>query len=117
MQGVETSEGFAEMLSQVEQAATPKQKQGVVEEFLAAQKTFPILEGNIANFLYQGDALDIALACKAFGARQEIPMSQVEGTDLFYYAMKFPTAQRLNYVFMQDYQPIQDPRNPRTMAS
>ena len=38
------------MLSQVEQAATSEQKQGVIEEFLAGQKTLPILKGTIAHF-------------------------------------------------------------------
>ena len=117
MTGGEVAEGFAETLSQVSQATTAEQKQAIVAEFLDAQKTFPILEGNIAHFVYQGEAKDVALACDAFGARQEKPMLRVEGTDLFYYAMELPADQRLSYIFLKDYHPIQDSRNPRTMVS
>jgi enterochelin esterase-like enzyme len=108
---------FARFLDFVEAADSNEAKATAVDRFLKSRESFPIIEGEIVHFVYRGDEKDVALASDMFGARQEKKMTKVEGTDLFYYAMKMPDDQRANYVFLADYQPKLDPLNKRKTTS
>lgn len=108
---------FASLLERVSATGDGSTKQKLVDDFLAANPSAPLIEDNIVHFLYQGPATDAALAGDMFGARQERAMIRVPETDLFYYAMELPRDQRANYVFLIDYQPQADERNPRRARS
>lgn len=102
---------FGEFLRRVEAAAD---KDRLVDDFLAAQSSFPLIEGDsTVHFLYRGAAEDMAIAGDMVGARQESPMQRVPGTDLFYYSADLLPDARVNYLFIRDYEPILDPLNPR----
>ena len=108
---------FAAFIKQADATADDHAKGRVVDDFLEAQTSFPIVEDDIVHFVYRGDGTDIAVAGDMFGARQEKKMTRLAGTDFFYHAMKLPADQRVNYVFLIDYQPQLDPRNSNTTTS
>ncbi len=93
--------------------ASTGDKQAVVDQFIAAQKLFPVVEKNRVHFIYSGEGTDLAVAGDLFGARQEKPMTRVAGTNLFYHSMPLESDARANYIFMRDYTEILDPRNDR----
>ena len=105
---------FSEMLAQVEKSEAP---QKVVDEFLASQAKFPVVEGDLAHFVYQGEAKDVAVAGDMFGARQERKMRRIKGTDTWFYVAELPKDVRLNYIFLVDFKPQTDPRNSRSTTS
>ncbi|MEM7357416.1 MAG: PQQ-binding-like beta-propeller repeat protein, partial [Acidobacteriota bacterium] len=103
---------FGKFLARVE-AAADSEKAGIVDAFLDEQKSFPIVEGDrLVHFVYRG-ASDVAVAGDPFGARQEQPMTQVPGTDLFYHSVELEPDSRISYLFIKDYEEEVDPRNPR----
>ena len=108
--------GFEAFLKEVE-AATRKSE--VVDRFFAAQSEFPLIEDErLVHFLYRGEAEDMAIAGDMIGARQEMQMTRVEGTDLFYYSTELQSDARVSYLFFRDYgDELLDPLNPRTTRS
>lgn len=108
---------FGELLSRVH-AAPEAQRASLVEEFMAEQKSFPIVEGDSrVHFVYRGEAQDVALAGDMFGARREEPMTRIPGTNLFYYSLDLAPGMRLNYLFIKDFEEIVDPLNPRRTST
>lgn len=100
------------------EASAAKNKQAVVDKFVAAQKEFPIVEeSGWVHFVYKGEGKDLAVAGDMFGARQERPMTRLADTDFFYHSMPLEPDARLNYLFMRDYDEILDPRNDRKTFS
>ncbi len=108
---------FEALLETVKSATDAPSKQKIVDEFISAQSTFPIIEGDVVHFVYRGSATDVAVAGDMFGSRQERAMLRVPETDLFYYAMELPDDQRSNYIFLVNYQPQIDSLNPRRVLS
>ncbi len=102
----------------LKRVATAGDKKQAVNEFLNAQKSFPIVEeSGMVHFLYRGAGTDLAVAGDMIGARQERSMTRVEGTDLFHYSMQLEPDARVNYLFVRDYEGITDPRNPRKTST
>lgn len=88
-------------------------KKATIDRYLDGQKSFPIVEDEkVAHWVYRGAGNDLAIGGDMFGARQERPMHRVPETDLFYFSMPLEPDARINYVFMRDYETINDPRNP-----
>ncbi|MEM7587911.1 MAG: PQQ-binding-like beta-propeller repeat protein [Acidobacteriota bacterium] len=111
------SSAFGRFLAEVDGAADDA-KAAVVDRYLEAQKRFPIVEGERqVHFIYRGPAEDVAVAGDPFGARQEHPMTRVSGTDLFYATVELAPDARVNYMFLEDYSEILDPRNPRQTST
>ncbi len=91
---------FAKFLHEANMA---EDKQLVVDNFFAAQKVFPVIEGNIVHFVYRGKGDDVVLMGDMVGARQDQPMTRIEGTEVFYHAMQVTPAARLNYNYAVDF--------------
>lgn len=108
---------FQEFVNRVNQATEPAAKAKQVDDWLASQTQFPVIEKGIAHFIYRGDHNDVALAGDFFGARQEKQMLNLEGTDLFYYTMPLEPDQRANYCYLINFKPTLDPLNQRKMTS
>lgn len=107
-------EGDTRFQSFLDRVAKAEDKHQVVDDYLAGQKQFPIVEGKrFVHFIYRGDAKDVAVAGDLWGARQERPMKRVEGTDLFYYTAEVEPDTRASYQFIKDFSEMPDPRNPR----
>ena len=111
------SEEFQRFLANIDRAADDDSRNEIIEAYLHDAGTTPIVDQGIAHFVYRGPGMDVALACDSFGARQEQPMVHVAGTDLYYYGLKLPAGQRMNYMFLVDFKPTLDPLNPRKMTS
>ena len=104
---------FGRFLSQVQSAPAAKSAQ-IIDRFIAAQKSFPVIEGReTVNFVYRGPGDDVAVASDLFGSRQERSMQRVADTDLFVYTTQLEPDGRVNYLFIRDYEEILDPLNPR----
>lgn len=104
---------FGEFLEQVNVA---QDKTAVVDAFMAAQKTFPIVESpDVVHFVYRGKSSDVGIVGDLIGARREDPMVHVPGTDLFYYSKRVEPGTAATYGFIVDYgeKPVADPRNGR----
>lgn len=98
-------------------AAPADEKNKLIDAFLAKQSQFPIVEGDIVQFIYRGDGNDLAVGGDMIGARQERHMQRLEGTDLLYYGFKLAPDGRFNYLYMRDYEAIRDPLNTRETKS
>lgn len=108
---------FKSFIQRVESLNNSDLRNAEVDKFLAKQKSFPVIEGNVVHFIYTGDERDVALASDMFGARQEKAMVHLADTKLHYYSMKLPEDQRANYVFLIDFKPTTDSRNDRVATS
>ncbi|MCH7678455.1 PQQ-binding-like beta-propeller repeat protein [candidate division KSB1 bacterium] len=107
---------FAQFVKKAEQAMD---KIALVDEFMAEQKEFPVIEGDdIVHFIYRGEASDMALMGDLVGWRYDRPMHRIAGTDLFYYSSRLEPDARLTYKFLKDLQtPLADSLNSRTIRS
>ena len=112
-----TGKQFGDFISQIEKTVEPSRKKELIDQFMKKQNSFPIIEGDVAHFVYRGKARDLALGCDVFGARQEEKMRRVGGTQFYYLPMALPPNQRISYVFLKDFQPILDPLNANSMTS
>ena len=99
---------------QLREATDPE---AVLEAFLSSQSSFPIVEEGTVHFVYQGQARDVALAGDLPGARREWPMSRMADTDLFFRSVSLEPDAAISYLFVVDYEPILDPRNPHRVRS
>ncbi len=99
----------------LEDAAKSADRKAAVDAFMAAQKSFPIVEDSGAvHFVYRGEAKDVGIVGDMVGFRREDPMTRLEGTDLFHYSVVLEPDAAINYGFLVDYgKPIADPRNSR----
>ena len=103
----------------LKEVASADNKAEVIDQFLAEQKSFPIIEeGNRVHFVYRGPATDMVLGGDLVGSRQEVPMQRVEGTDLFYYSTTLEPDARINYLFQKDFgESFVDPLNDRKIMA
>lgn len=89
----------------VKNVGQSSEKSRLVDEFMASQTQFPIIEGKeTIHFIYRGSANDISIICDYFGDRHEEPMHQIAGTNLFYYSLKLPSDARLDYSYMLNFE-------------
>ncbi|MFV1996256.1 MAG: alpha/beta hydrolase-fold protein, partial [Verrucomicrobiales bacterium] len=108
----------ADFAAFLEAAAAAPNRQAFVERYLAGQKEFPIIEGDIVHFVLSGDHHNAAVASDLFGARQERTMVRLADTDFFYYSARIPTDTRAGYIFVTDFSASgPDPRNQRRVKS
>ena len=86
-----------------------------VKEFLAAQKSFPIIEGErYAHIVYEGDEAEVTLRGDMLELGQTLPLRRVAGTNLHYASFELTPGARVVYQFNKDFgQTFSDPKNPR----
>ena len=102
---------FARFLAEV--AAAPDKK-AAVDRFLATVPATPLVEDDVAVFLYRGDVQDVAIAGDMIGQRREDPMTRVPGTDLFWYTSRLERDALISYYFQRNFDElVADPLNPR----
>lgn len=101
--------GFAAFIASLDKI---KDKNAAIDAYFAKQKSFPIVEKGMVHFVYRGEANDVAVTGDLFGGRNEVPMTRVDGTDLFYRSSELESNARLEYSFMLNYEtPIGDTLN------
>jgi enterochelin esterase-like enzyme/outer membrane protein assembly factor BamB len=107
---------FGQFLQKLAGLETDAAKTAAVDQFLAEQSGFPVVEASgVVHFLYRGEAQDVAIVGDLIGFRREDPMVRVPGTDLFYYSTRLEPDASATYGFLPDYEGevLADPRNPR----
>lgn len=79
-------------------------------------RSFPIVEGKNASFVWRGEADEVRLRHFIFGLETSQPLTRLEGTDLWYLDIEIPPRSRVEYkleVRRGDRNEwIQDPLNP-----
>ncbi len=107
---------FAQFVAEVDQSADKKTR---IDQFMAKQKTFPILEGeNLVHFVYRGAADDVTVTGDHVGRRFDQSMHRIEGTDLFFFTAQLKSDARITYRYTLNLQrSIPDPHNPRQIRS
>lgn len=79
-------------------------------------KSFPIVEGKNATFVWRGHADEVKLRHFIFGLETSLPLARVEGTDLWYLTIEIPPRSRVEYkleVRRGDVNEwVRDPQNP-----
>jgi len=103
-------------------------KRELVDEFMAARRrahgvglrrdAFPILDGDLVHFLYQGEVEDLGLTGNMLPAEEQLPMQHLEGTDLYYRTLTLEPGAHFEYAFtIFDDEIRLDPLNPRKVAT
>lgn len=98
----------------VARVTAAEQKQPLIDAFLAAHATLPVIEGkDVVHFVHHGPGKDISMSSDLFGDRYDRPLNRVEGTQFFYYSARLEPDARLPYGFTRDFDEfLGDPANP-----
>lgn len=88
-----------------------------VDAFFAKRgRTFPIVEGPHATFVWRGEADGVTLRHWIFGLESDSSLARVPNTDLWYLTLDIPHGSRVEYKYElhrgEVNQWIEDPRNP-----
>jgi len=81
------------------------------------QESFPLTETNLAVFVFKGQAREVWLVGDMTDWTPSIALERLAGTDLFFKALTFDPAARLDYKLVVDGRWQRDPLNPRIMGS
>lgn len=89
------------------------------KEYLAAQKSFPIIEGDrYAHVIYEGDEKEVVLRGDMLELGQTVALHRIAGTNIHYASFELLPDSRLVYQFARsDGQTFTDPRNPLQVAA
>jgi enterochelin esterase-like enzyme len=109
-------------------AEAPRQeRQGLVEAFWDGLPRTPILENDTSVvFLYRGEAQHVELQGDMSGWDSVLPLTRIEGTDLWYLRGTFEPEARLEYLFLVNQHTegfgaallgVPDPHNPDRVLS
>ena len=114
--GVIPGSRFAQWVAEVERAPDAQAR---VSQFLAAQKSVPIVEGDrYAHFLFAGGREDLLLRADSLGTGTAWPMHRVGSTDLYYASIELEPDARIGYQFVRGLgETLADPRNPLKTTS
>lgn len=85
----------------------------LTEDLLLNYKSFPIIENkNYVHFIYQGDAMDVAINSDHLGIWDESKMNRIEGTDFFYLSTFLEEDAGIKYRYIKNFEEhVLDPKN------
>ena len=86
------------MLSIHEFERRPRRSRRDVDVFMAG-KSFPIVEGSNATFIYRGEATEVHVRHFVYGLPASQPLRRIDGTDLWYFVLELPERSRIEYKF------------------
>ncbi len=113
-EAVELRGKFGEFVRRVRAAENPSQR---IDEFMAKQKSFPIVEGDsLVHFVFRGDVADIAVAGNLFEMDVEEPLHRVADTDLYFRTYELTPGGHYEYHFTVFEERIADPLNPEKIG-
>jgi outer membrane protein assembly factor BamB len=90
---------------------TVEDRDRLIDEFMAAQDEVPIIEGDLAHFVYRGEVEDLGIGGSLFPA--EAPMYRVEGTNFYFRSVTVEPGARFEYYYSVFGEIQPDPLNPR----
>ena len=110
-EGRELLGDFGAFVRKVESAADTQE---LVDRFLAAQESFPIIEkGGLVHFVFRGAVDDVALRGNFLPWEAEVPMDSIAGTDVYFKSVRVDPEAHWWYRFNVNYgELIVDPLNP-----
>jgi len=86
----------------------------LIDDFMVAQESFPIVEDSYVHFVYRGKADDVAITGSMTEYQVEEALDRVAGTDLYYKSFVIEPGARWQYQFNVDFENLgPDPANPR----
>ena len=95
----------------VRRLRTAEDKDRLIDEFMAAHRELPILEGDLVHFVYRGEVEELGIGGSHFPS--ETPMHRVEGTDFYFRSLAVEPAARFEYYYSVFGEIRPDPLNPR----
>jgi len=111
----EPTTDFARFVHKVDVA---ENKQELIDEFLAENKTFPLIDGDFIHFVYEGAVDDIAIAGNMIESGSVEAMERIAGTDFYYKTYRLFPATHLEYRFNIDFdKQVLDPRNDQSVPA
>lgn len=114
-QGMAAAAAEPELLGRMGQLVrtlqTDEDKDRLIEEFMAGQSEWPIVEGDLVHFLYRGGVEDLGIGGSFFPT--EVPMHRVAGTDLYFRSVAVEPGARFEYYYSVFGEIRPDPLNPR----
>jgi enterochelin esterase-like enzyme/outer membrane protein assembly factor BamB len=107
---------FGDFVRRAEAADDP---QLLVEEHLAAQDSFPIIEGkDLVHFIYQGKVQDVAVTGNFLPIPEERVMEPIAGTDVYFKSIRLDPEAVFDYQLSIDFgNLIPDPKNPHGITT
>jgi len=106
---------FGKFLRKLEMA---DDKEALIDQFLAEQKSLPVVEGEYVHFLFRGEAEDVAMEGNILPAGGSAGLERVDGTDLYYKTVTLEPGTRWEYRFIKDLsERLVDPHNPRSVPA
>ncbi len=95
--------------------APERLRPALVDSFLAAHTSFPLIEGDtLCHFIHVGNADRVTVPGDANGWNASaFPMTRIASTNLWYCSHTFAPDERLDYKLAVDSIWMPDPRNPR----
>jgi len=95
------------------------QRQPAAERLLADHPVNPVRLPGTDSFLmlYAGPGRDLQLVGDFTDWQPRIPLTHIQGTNLWYHELEFPGDVRVDYKFVRDGTWLLDPRNPLTCMS
>jgi enterochelin esterase-like enzyme/outer membrane protein assembly factor BamB len=95
------------------QAMAEGERQMAVESRFAELEATPIREGDLAHFVWRGEAEDVGVSGDFLAAGDELGLYRLAGTDLFFRSVELDAKAQYTYAFSSNYsQPGPDPDNP-----
>lgn len=106
---------FGKFVRKLEAAA---EKKALIDQFLAEQKSLPVVDGEYVHFVFRGEAEDVALEGNIIPGGGTEGLEQVAGTDFYYKTFKVEPGTRWEYRFVKNLEDsITDPHNSRTVPA
>ena len=107
---------FGSWIAEVE-AMAESERQAAVDSRFAELEGTPILEGNLAHFVWRGQAEDVGVSGDFLSnPGDELGLNPLAGTDLFFRSVELDPKAEYMYGFSSNYsQPAPDPNNPYTV--
>ena len=107
---------FGSWIAEVEAMAEGERQTAVDSRFAGLDAT-PIREGNLAHFVWRGEAEDVGVSGDFLSNQgDELGLYPLAGTDLFFRSVELDPKAQYMYSFSSNYsQPAPDPNNPYTV--
>ena len=109
---------FLRFISLVQRAPLPE-RQKMVDQFILAQRQFPVIEGErTAHVVFKGQVKDVAVEGDMLEAGEQAPMHHIDGTDFYYASFDLEPDARVDYKISKDFKSSLDldSLNPRKVG-
>lgn len=113
---------FRKLLVEVEKTSKPERKQQIVDQFAnrLSDTNYPIFENDsTVVLLYKGKAENVYLLGDMGNWVEKLPMTNISGTDLFWFRGMYESTAHLEYWILIDNkeEPMIDPLNPNIVRN